>query len=205
MLVYYKAGFGKYSFLEPTSGKSGDKIKQSSLYKKSEIPDQNDCILLYKLFMFYAGLASDSRGKPRGETEEEGGVLEYDSPSCSKDSEEESFANNNDEPDHDVSGEIPSLSDFTGSKGLFDDRNLFNFDCCKSVLKGSLNLISQPFFRLNPSPSNEIEKKKKTKQKKKKQSRLFIVTSSFKTQLRVSLLFLELVLPSNRDKCLLLS
>ena len=28
-----------------------------------------------------------SRGKPRGETEEEGGVLEYDSPSSGKDSE----------------------------------------------------------------------------------------------------------------------
>ena len=62
---------------------------------------------------------------------------------------------------------------------------------------GGLNPISQPFFRPNPSPSNEI--------KKKSQSRFFIVTSSFKTQFCVSLLLLELVLPGNRYKCLLFS
>ena len=68
-----------------------------------------------------------SRGKPWGETEEEGGVLEYDSPSSSEDSEEETFAINNHETDDDVSGEIASLDDlnFTGSEGLLDDRNLF--------------------------------------------------------------------------------
>ena len=43
--------------------------------------------------------------------QEEGGVLKYDSPSSSEDSEEESFANDNDETDNDVSGEIPSLDD----------------------------------------------------------------------------------------------
>ena len=55
-----------------------------------------------------------SRVKPRGETEEEGSVLEYDSPSSSTDSEGESFAKNNHETDSGVSGEIPSLDDFTG-------------------------------------------------------------------------------------------
>ena len=111
-----------------------------------------------------------SRGKPRGETEEEGGVLEYDSPSSSKDSEEESLANNNNhETDNDVSSEIPSLDDFTVRKDYSMTEIYFN--CCKRVLKGSLNLLSQPFFRLNPSPSNEIEKKS--------QSRLFIVTLNF--------------------------
>lgn len=43
------------------------------------------------------------------ETEEEDGVLDYDSPSSGEDSvEEESFLNNNDESDGDVS-KIPSL------------------------------------------------------------------------------------------------
>ena len=77
--------------------------------------------------------------------------------------------------------------------------------CDRRVLKGGgvggrrsgggLNRISQPFFRPNPSPSIEIAKKS--------QGRLFTVTSSFKTQFCVSLLFLELVFPSIRYKCLL--
>ena len=76
-----------------------------------------------------------SRGKPRGETEEEGGVLEYDSPSSSRDSEEESFSNNNHEIDDDFSGEIPLLDDEAnfrlggvyrfGRSIRFNDRSLF--------------------------------------------------------------------------------
>ena len=62
-----------------------------------------------------------SREKPRKQTKEEGGVLEYDSPSSRKDTE----AHNNHETDDDVNGEILSLDDFTGSEGLFNEINLF--------------------------------------------------------------------------------
>ena len=54
--------------------------------------------------MFCTALSSESiTRETKGETD----VLEYDSPSSSEDSEEESFANNNLETDDDVSGEIP--------------------------------------------------------------------------------------------------
>ena len=57
----YKAGFWRYRFIEPISGKFSGKIKQSSLHKKTEIPsNQNGYILLYKLFMFCTALLSES-------------------------------------------------------------------------------------------------------------------------------------------------
>ena len=106
---------GMSLYTEPRSGMSGDKIKQSSLHKKSELPVQNGYTVLYTNYSCFARPYRQSlpREKPRGETEEEGGVLEYDSPSSSEDSKEESFVNNvnNDETDDDVSGEIPSLDD----------------------------------------------------------------------------------------------
>ena len=48
------------SYVLTNLGKSGENIKQSSLYKKSEIPNQNDSILLYKLFISSTALTSES-------------------------------------------------------------------------------------------------------------------------------------------------
>ena len=52
-----------------------------------------------------------------------------------------------------------ALEWFTGSEALFDSLTEIYFQCYKRAQKESLNLISQLFFTLNPSPSNEIEKK----------------------------------------------
>ena len=48
------------SYVLTNFGKSGENIKQSSLSKKSEIPNQNDSILLYKLFISSTALTSES-------------------------------------------------------------------------------------------------------------------------------------------------
>ena len=90
---------------------------------------------------------------------------------------------------------IFALERFTGSEGLFD--SMTEWFILTEGPEGGLNPLSQPFFRAHPSPSIKTEKKS--------QNRLFIVASSFRTQFCVSLLLLELVLPSNKYKCLLFS
>lgn len=57
---------------------------------------------------------------------------------------------------------IFALERFTGWEGLFAAVIIY-FPCCKRVLKGSLNPISQRFLTLNPSPSNEVKKKSQSR------------------------------------------